>query len=217
MRLVRVVEVNPASEEGEGDEGLVGTRRNWLWYERPEAGDSEGSRFALGDVTLRVHTSDVEGRLKSILERLALTEDLQDALLLAARLHDLGKRRMIFQRGIGNYDADLVLAKSGRRGGRAREHYRHEFGSLLDATDELEFQRLSEEMKDLVLHLIAAHHGRGRPHFPAEEARDYDEAAAGGDGGGGAVAVCPDAEEVRAVGFGICGVSAAGGGLRGER
>jgi CRISPR-associated endonuclease/helicase Cas3 len=50
--------------------------------------------------------------------------------------------------------------------------YRHEFGSLLDTLKEKEFIALSKEMKDLVLHLIATHHGRGRPHFPEAEAFD---------------------------------------------
>ena len=36
-------------------------------------------------------------------------------------------------------------------------------------------------MKDLVLHLIAAHHGRGRPHFTSDEAFDPDAQSAVAD------------------------------------
>jgi len=51
-------------------------------------------------------------------------------------------------------------------------HYRHEFGSILDMQGEPSFRRLSEEAKDLVLHLIATHHGRARPHFNSRECLD---------------------------------------------
>jgi CRISPR-associated endonuclease/helicase Cas3 len=71
-----------------------------------------------------------------------------------------------------------ILAKSGR-GGRikALEGYRHEFGSLLDLLNEQsecrkEFNQLTGDQQDLVLHLIAAHHGRARPHFALDEAFD---------------------------------------------
>lgn len=57
--------------------------------------------------------------------------------------------------------------------------YRHEFGSVLDVLDEkhphhAEFMRLSHDMQDLVLYLVAAHHGRARPHFPVDEAFDLE-------------------------------------------
>ena len=96
--------------------------------------------------------------------------------MIAARLHDLGKKREVWQRSIGNPSPNDCHAKSGDQW-KPRDicpDYRHEFGSLLDALGEEEFKALKDcpEMQDLVLHLIAAHHGRARPHFPIDEAFD---------------------------------------------
>jgi CRISPR-associated endonuclease/helicase Cas3 len=102
-----------------------------------------------------------------------MPEDIQDAVELAGRFHDLGKRRELWQRSIGNPTPAEWFAKSGS-GWKAADitSYRHELGSLLDVRAEPDFERLSDDMKDLVLHLIAAHHGRARPHFPPEELFD---------------------------------------------
>jgi CRISPR-associated endonuclease/helicase Cas3 len=106
-------------------------------------------------------------------ERLSLSGDLRRALTLAGRFHDLGKKRKRFQQILGNMGGIILLAKSGKkRPAGLQEDYRHELGSLLDVENEPEFQALWEDEKDLVLHSIAAHHGRGRPHFPPEEVFD---------------------------------------------
>jgi CRISPR-associated endonuclease/helicase Cas3 len=60
---------------------------------------------------------------------------------------------------------DKPLAKSGGRIGHIDGDYRHEFGSLRKFID-CNAAKCNAEIFDLAAHLIAAHHGRGRPHFP---------------------------------------------------
>jgi CRISPR-associated endonuclease/helicase Cas3 len=145
----------------------------WYWFERPTSGDSDGSRSSQRPLLWCVHTEDVERNTAGIVAKLPLADDLKHAIRLAAKFHDLGKRRKLFQRILGNANPNLLLAKSGKKQGqRLRETYRHEFGSLLSIHDEGEFKQLGDELRELVLHLIAVHHGRGRPHFPAEEVFD---------------------------------------------
>jgi CRISPR-associated endonuclease/helicase Cas3 len=172
MRLIRTIDTRPDIDaEDESSE-----RRFWHWYESPLSGDGDGSKSSRKAVCWKVHTCDVTRNVERIVEPLRLTSEMKRAIVLAARFHDLGKRRTVFQTMLGNRDyPELVLAKSGKRGSRLAETYRHEFGSLVDVQQEAEFRQLDDDLQDLVLHLIAAHHGRGRPHFPADEAFDPEQ------------------------------------------
>ncbi|MBX3364022.1 MAG: type I-U CRISPR-associated helicase/endonuclease Cas3 [Phycisphaeraceae bacterium] len=167
MRPIRSIELGDESDE---------TGVTWDWFVRAP----EGTRTAPRPVLWCTHVDDVESRLRDIVGRLDLGEDLTNALTIAARLHDHGKRREQFQAGaLGNRRyPEVVWAKGGRRAARLPEVYRHEFGSLIDAEDDAEFKNLSPDLRDLVLHIIAAHHGRARPHFTPEEALDPDHGEA---------------------------------------
>jgi CRISPR-associated endonuclease/helicase Cas3 len=163
MRLIRSIDPFPDSD---GDE----ERPTWDWY---KCKPLEDARTAQRPVLWDIHVSDVVQHAEQILARLSLSAELARAVRLAAQLHDHGKRRPQFQFTLGNRRfPNLVLAKSGRRGAKLPDAYRHEFGSVLDAQGDAEFHQLSPEMQDLVLHLIVAHHGRGRPHFSLEEVYD---------------------------------------------
>lgn len=86
------------------------------------------------------------------------------ALVEAARSHDVGKDRPTWQRYALNEDAAEPVAKALRyRHWRALGGYRHEFGSVLEVF--LDHGLDGPEERDLMLHLIGAHHGRARPHF----------------------------------------------------
>ncbi|MCS6866130.1 MAG: type I-U CRISPR-associated helicase/endonuclease Cas3 [Gemmataceae bacterium] len=140
--------------------------RRWEWFTRRNEGDKSAQRPVLWEI----HVADVVRQAERIVAGLELEPALASALRTAAQYHDHGKRRKLFQQVLGNaHSPQRWLAKSGRRSLPVPETYRHEFGSLLDVD-----QELTGEHRDLVLHLIAAHHGRARPHFPQEEVFDPD-------------------------------------------
>lgn len=170
-RIVRVIDLWCGREEVEDGSG---ENRYWLWLEAPAASDVGGVRKAGKSVSLADHSCDVEGHAAAIVEKLNLPQPLARCVVLSARFHDLGKRRRRWQRGIGNHDETIWLAKTGGDllPRAFDEAYRHEFGSLRDAQLKTELKELGLDERDLVLHLIAAHHGRARPHFPIEEAFD---------------------------------------------
>jgi CRISPR-associated endonuclease/helicase Cas3 len=162
--VYRIVFTDPSDEDGEPTE-------EWIWFERTTQADADArSRFSYG---LDLHLADAKEAAARFVSGLSLRPDLRDAVILAASCHDLGKDRPRWQRGIGNDNyPQSKWAKSGKRGRIERSPYRHEFGSTLDIQDLPAFQALSHDSRELVLHLIAAHHGRARPHFTPEECLD---------------------------------------------
>lgn len=136
---------------------------------------------------LTKHLAGVRGAAEQIVSRLNLDSKLAEAVVLAAAWHDLGKLRAVWQHGAGNLSGYVPVAKTLH--GRPPEnlnHYRHELGSMVDlmTVDEYaaKLDALDQDQREVVLHLIATHHGRGRPHFPEDESHDGErptEAVAG--------------------------------------
>ena len=119
---------------------------------------------AIQPIDIDKHTKTVEVQMSRIADRLGLEQPVREALIAAARWHDKGKDRPVWQRYAHNEGGGIRLAKSKRyRHPRALGGYRHEFGSLLDAMNDAELKKLEDW--ELALHLIATHHGWARPHF----------------------------------------------------
>lgn len=146
--------------------------RVYRWFVKPANADDEAnSRKAPTAQDLQPHLDQVGEIAARIAEKLGETE-LVPAYRVIGAAHDLGKDRELWQRSVGNLDYPrTTLAKAGKIGGWYTG-YRHEFGSLSDIEAVAAFQRLASDMRELALHIVATHHGRGRPHFPEDEAFD---------------------------------------------
>lgn len=154
--------------------------------ESGETVDSEPdtSSFTAAEVPLDDHLAGVGALAGQLARAVDLSSDLVNDLELAGRLHDLGKVDSRFQLMLHRGDeiaaamAREPLAKSalpsGDQAGRRRAAQlsgyppgmRHEMLSVAMAELAPELRAHAADW-DLVLHLVASHHGHGRPFAPA--------------------------------------------------
>ena len=141
--------------------GRGGVIRGGLVVFRSYHPTTEASRSVVSaPQPLRDHADEVEDRARELALHLNLPNDEVEAITLAARFHDIGKAAERWQEAMNAPPHGRPYAKTAGGGNlRLLEGYRHEFGSLLRA----EREELSENTRDLVFHLIAAHHGYARP------------------------------------------------------
>lgn len=190
QRCVKQISMNLSNDNEETDEESPKRKRVIAYFinkKSPEAylpneaendGETEGETASIGftedkgkknngEINVEQHNKDVAKFAKELAEKLHLSAELIEALESAGARHDKGKARQCWQNAVGNFEfPDKVLAKSNQNwfDHKYNNYYRHEFGSLIEAeeSDELE----AHPQRDLILHLIAAHHGYARPHFP---------------------------------------------------
>ncbi|HET8661321.1 MAG TPA: type I-U CRISPR-associated helicase/endonuclease Cas3 [Micromonosporaceae bacterium] len=149
----------------------------------PERDDEEpaASSVSGGPVTLATHHAAVRRRSGQIAAALGLPDELRTVLEDAAGWHDLGKVEHRFQVMLHNgdaYEAALAaepLAKSGldpadRLAWRRAAHLsglpagaRHEAWSAALVDEHLRRTGAYPGDQDLLIHLVAAHHGYARP------------------------------------------------------
>ena len=117
---------------------------------------------------------DQTGRYaERIANAIGLISPYGDLLVAAARAHDLGKDRKLWQDAMRASPNGRPYAKTeGGGDGRSLNGYRHEFGSLRDALAEIgalfpDNVAADPDLRDLALHLIVAHHGHARPTIKA--------------------------------------------------
>lgn len=159
MRLVRSVRRSLGEDEKSSW---------WHLYATSQRADDEGSRSSRRELLLSDHLKRTEAWASRLAERLGLPAHERLALACAGRAHDLGKKRRVWQRSIKRF-VDPPLAKGPMQPSELAG-YRHELGSLHDG----DYAVLSGDARDVAMHVVAAHHGRARPHFPTHESYDPD-------------------------------------------
>lgn len=149
------------------DHSGTGDETAWLVVEslEGEPAESENGRSVSTRRAqlLDEHEQWAEHAARRLAERLELPTAYADLLALATRLHDEGKRARRWQQAF-RAPSDGVYGKTlSRPNIKLLAGYRHEIGSLPYAERDERVRALDPDMRDLCLHLIAAHHGNARP------------------------------------------------------
>ncbi|MBF0613329.1 MAG: HD domain-containing protein, partial [Magnetococcales bacterium] len=151
----------------------VSGKKTWHWD-----ADSDLTSVAMNNQTLAEHHRRVGEVVRKMAERLNLEPEITKALGIAGENHDLGKRAKVWQKaaGISKNSPPMAKSQEGRFQPEVLGGYRHEFGSLMELERNLDS---NTPLRDLILHLVAAHHGRGRPGFedPRQWSQEFPEEA----------------------------------------
>ena len=144
----------------------------------PQSGDLDETSLGPAAVELDLHGEAVAARARKIARRVGLSPDLTTVVERAGTLHDIGKADQRFQRWLDPDGQQAVLvAKSNAPPHRWEEMRiaagwprggRHEDLSarLVRAWLEQDSAWGSPVQRDLLLHLVISHHGKGRPLVP---------------------------------------------------
>ena len=151
----------------------------------------EPASLGTGWYPLAAHLADVERECTTLLEALeacGVSADMLSAAVLAGRLHDIGKASDVWQSAALDTADDEQRADLKARGpfaktGNARplrfgpRFFRHELASALALMNEGASALDDHHETDLVIYLVASHHGRIRLSIrrPPEESRIGEE------------------------------------------
>jgi CRISPR-associated endonuclease/helicase Cas3 len=136
----------------------------WLVVEKWREDTTTGNDGAAGPPQLLDEHHEWTGqRAAALASRLGLDVGSGRVLEFAARLHDAGKAADRWQRAF-RAKRDGIYAKTrGPVDQKLLDGYRHELGSLADVVAHEGYAALSDEERELALHIVAAHHGYARP------------------------------------------------------
>jgi CRISPR-associated endonuclease/helicase Cas3 len=185
----------PADREPEHDWPI-----EWRWRTDPDDDSDDGGEIrveiwrragatsgdsAIARIPQRLgqHHDWTASEADVIARRLMLPEEYRKMLVAAAAVHDAGKARELWQRAMRAPRDGRPYAKTVGGGIPSvlqvnGQTYRHEFGSLRDTENDPMIQALPEELRDLALHLITAHHGFARPVIAAVDPENTPSASA---------------------------------------
>lgn len=117
---------------------------------------------------LSEHSTQAHTELEKLIDQLAHLHAFRKPLLTAIRWHDLGKAHWVFRHALPNEPPDCIpdpfeiYAKAkGKWKKYLRPRFRHELASAL-AVLQASGGLISDEYRNLIAYLVAAHHGKVR-------------------------------------------------------